>query len=153
MLIRFYRYYDQMREPYRCLTMILILWPCLVVINFPFLPTVVRIVALFWVLFLVISRYLYIKRPATKKLQDWFDEQKKQGMIDFKVTFNPEADKNATIEELAEECFAMVTAPEFEPERREAFLKWLDGDPNYSKCDTCHSIRHFSDPCEHMKTL
>jgi hypothetical protein len=90
---------------------------------------------------------------ALEKLQEWFNEQKKNGMVDFKVTMNPLADKTITIEELVEECLAVVTAPEFEPERREAFLKWLDGDPNYSKCDTCHLIRHFSDPCEHMKIL
>jgi hypothetical protein len=89
-------------------------------------------------------------KNSVAKLVEWFEEQKKNGMVDFKPTLDPSVSLDGvTVEELAEECLAMIMAPEFEPERREAFYKWLDGDPNYKKCNVCDSIRHFSDPCEH----
>lgn len=94
-----------------------------------------------------------MSESARDRLEAWFEEQKANGLVSVSFTLDPAARANTSLEELLEEAVAMVTAPEFEPERREAFYKWLDCNPNYVQCDTCHSIRKYDDPCDHMVTI
>lgn len=53
-----------------------------------------------------------IMKTYSQQLQDWLDNEKKHGLVDFKFTLNPFADKkNMTVESIAKELLEAIHAP------------------------------------------
>ena len=51
-------------------------------------------------------------KTYSQQLQDWIDNEKKNGLVDFKFTLNPFADKKTmTVESVAKELLEMIHAP------------------------------------------
>jgi hypothetical protein len=51
-------------------------------------------------------------KTYSQQLQDWIDNEKKNGLVDFKFTLCPFADKKTmTVESIAKELLEMIHAP------------------------------------------
>ncbi len=51
-------------------------------------------------------------KTHSQQLQDWIDNEKTKGLVDFKFTLHPFADrKEMTVDSIAKELLEMVHAP------------------------------------------
>jgi hypothetical protein len=51
-------------------------------------------------------------KTHAQQLQEWIDNEKKNGLVDFKFTLNPFADrKTMTLDSVAKELLDMINAP------------------------------------------